>query len=182
MGGAREGDGGGSRCWRIRIKVLGSVMKARIRNRPPHSQRRGSDLKTRRMRFAQRFRRAARCLEMSAGSSVSERACLEEGGRARGPVGVGGSSLWRNRPRSSEVHADEVEAHLFATGIVEIVIPVNQTAEGRFWQNLSRFTGTVDASGRGQGLWTCAPFDIDTGGYLDESVVAQGSWQMAPQE
>jgi len=76
----------------------------------------------------------------------------------------------------------EVEAHLFVTGTVEIVIPVNQTAEGRFWQNLARFAGTVDSSGGGRGLWTCAPFDIDSGGYVDDSVVAEGTWEMAPQE
>ncbi len=75
----------------------------------------------------------------------------------------------------------EVEAHLFSTGTVEIVIPVNQTAEGRFWQNLARFAGTVDSSGRGQGQWTCAPFDIDTGGYVDQSLVVGGTWQMEPQ-
>jgi hypothetical protein len=76
----------------------------------------------------------------------------------------------------------EVEAHLFVTGRVELVIPVNQTAEGRFWQNLARFAGTVDSSGRGRGLWTCAPFDIDTGGYVDQSLVVEGNWQMEPQE
>jgi hypothetical protein len=75
----------------------------------------------------------------------------------------------------------EVEAHLFSTGQVEIVIPVNRTAEGRFWRNLARFSGTVDASGRGQGLWTCAPFDIDSGGYVDNFVVVQGLWHMEPQ-
>jgi hypothetical protein len=40
--------------------------------------------------------------------------------------------------------------------------------------------GTVDSSGRGRGPWRCAPFDIDTGGYVDESVVAEGTWQMEP--
>ena len=75
----------------------------------------------------------------------------------------------------------EVEAHLFATGQVEIVIPVNRTAEGRFWRNLARFAGPIDSSGHGQGLWTCAPFDIDSGGYVDERVVVQGIWRMEPQ-
>ncbi len=76
----------------------------------------------------------------------------------------------------------EVEAHLFVTGSVEIVIPVNLTAEGRFWQNLARFAGTVDSSGRGRGQWTCAPFDIDTGGYVDQSLVVVGTWQLEPSE
>jgi hypothetical protein len=62
------------------------------------------------------------------------------------------------------------------------VIPVNLTAEGRFWQNLSRFAGTVDSSGRGRGLWVCAPFDIDTGGYVDQSLAVEGTWQMGPSE
>jgi hypothetical protein len=84
-------------------------------------------------------------------------------------------------------HADvygEVEAHLFVAGSVEIVIPVNRTAEGRFWQNLARFTGTVDSTGRAQGLWTCAPFDIDGDGdgYVDETILAEGIWQTEPQE
>jgi hypothetical protein len=83
---------------------------------------------------------------------------------------------------SPPTSSGEVEAHLFATGSLEIVIPVNQTAEGRFWQNLARFAGTVDSSGRGRGLWTCAPFDIDTGGYVDQSVVVEGGFQMEPQE
>ena len=75
----------------------------------------------------------------------------------------------------------DVEAFLFATERLEIVIPVNRTAEGQFWRNLARFSGTVDSSGRGQGVWTCAPFDIDSGGYIDESVVVQGFWHMEPQ-
>ena len=72
----------------------------------------------------------------------------------------------------------EVEAHLAATGDVELVIPVNRTAEGRFLQNLARFAGTVDSSGRGQGEWTCAPIDIDSGGYRDRTLVVKGTWQM----
>jgi hypothetical protein len=76
----------------------------------------------------------------------------------------------------------DVEAHLFVTGSVEIMIPVNLTAEGRFWQNLARFAGTVDSSGRGRGAWICAPFDIDSGGYVDESLTVNGTWQMEPQQ
>jgi hypothetical protein len=76
----------------------------------------------------------------------------------------------------------EVEANLILTGRVELVIPVNRTAEGRFWQNLARFAGTVGPSGRGEGSWTCAPFDIDTGGYVDNSLVVEGTWSMEPQD
>jgi hypothetical protein len=73
-----------------------------------------------------------------------------------------------------------IEARLFASGLVEIVIPVNRTAEGRFWRNLARFSGIVDSSGNGHGQWTCAPFDIGSGGYVDQSLVVEGTWQMNP--
>jgi hypothetical protein len=75
-----------------------------------------------------------------------------------------------------------IEARLFASGLVEIVIPVNRNAEGRFWRNLERFSGTIDAFGNGQGRWTCAPFDIDSGGYVDETVTVRGNWRMEPQQ
>jgi hypothetical protein len=75
----------------------------------------------------------------------------------------------------------QVEARLFASGMMEIEIPVNETAEGRFWRNLAHFRGTVDASGNGPGGWTCAPFDIDSGGYVDETVIVQGTWRTEPQ-
>ncbi len=76
----------------------------------------------------------------------------------------------------------EVDAHLLVSGSIELVIPVNQTAEGRFWQNLARFAGTVDSSGRGQGDWICAPIDIDSGGYVDRTLVVKGTWQMRPRD
>lgn len=70
----------------------------------------------------------------------------------------------------------EVRAHVDADGTVEISIPVNETADGRFWRNLARFTGTIASSGSGRGEWTCAPMDIDSGGYVDESLSVTGSW------
>jgi len=49
--------------------TLGSVMKEMIRNFSPHSQRRGSVLKTLLIKFAHRLLRAARSLEEGFGSS-----------------------------------------------------------------------------------------------------------------
>lgn len=74
-----------------------------------------------------------------------------------------------------------VEARLHTLGRVELLIPVNVDAEGRFWQNLARFNGTVTEDGRGSGRWTCAPFDLNSGGYRDVSLVVQGTWTFEPE-
>jgi hypothetical protein len=68
--------------------ALGSVMKDRIRNFPPHSQRRGSVLKTLRIKFAQRLRRAARSVEESFGSWDEPGAFFS------------GEAAWSLRPRA----------------------------------------------------------------------------------
>lgn len=62
----------------------------------------------------------------------------------------------------------------------EIEIPINETADGRFYTSLARLTGTIDADGNGAGTWRCDPLDIDQGGYLDDEVSAEGTWTTAP--
>ena len=75
----------------------------------------------------------------------------------------------------------DVEARLHTLGRVELLIPVNVDAEGRFWQNLARFDGAVTEDDRGSGRWTCAPFDLNSGGYRDVSLVVQGTWTFKPE-
>ncbi|MGH9460928.1 MAG: hypothetical protein ACRD1X_06895 [Vicinamibacteria bacterium] len=75
----------------------------------------------------------------------------------------------------------DVEARLQTFGRVELLIPVNIDAEGRFWQRLARFDGTVNQNGEGSGRWTCAPFDLNSGGYVDVSLVVQGNWTFEPE-
>ena len=62
----------------------------------------------------------------------------------------------------------------------EIRVPINETAEGRFWNALASFEGERDADGGGHGRWTCAPLDIDQDGYVDEVVTVRGSWVLTP--
>ncbi len=77
----------------------------------------------------------------------------------------------------------EVVAELrFADSAIDLAIPINETAEGRFWRELALFAGTLEVDGKGSGAWTCAPLDIDQGGYLDTQVIAQGAWTMEPIE
>jgi hypothetical protein len=81
-------------------------------------------------------------------------------------------------------HADtyaEITARLRFPDVLEIEIPINETADGRFWTEMARFEGTVDADGFGAGAWRCAPLDIDQGGYLDETLSVSGTWEIEPE-
>lgn len=75
----------------------------------------------------------------------------------------------------------EVEVELIFPDTLIIEIPVNDTPESRFYQRLSRLEGVIDRSGEGEGLWTCAPLDIDQGGYVDTMVTVEGDWVLAPE-
>jgi hypothetical protein len=63
----------------------------------------------------------------------------------------------------------------------EFEVPINETAEGRFWRNLAHLEGTIDNEHHVSGEWECGPFDIDQGGYLDADLPAPGQWTLEPQ-
>lgn len=63
------------------------------------------------------------------------------------------------------------------TGELRLAIPLNETAENRFWKELALLPGTLDAEGNAAGTWTCAPLDIEQGGYVDTTVTVPGTWQ-----
>jgi hypothetical protein len=64
-------------------------------------------------------------------------------------------------------------------GAMVVEIPINATGEGRFYTSLVELPGVAEDDGTATGTWTCAPLDLDQGGYVDETVVAQGTWQVA---
>jgi hypothetical protein len=71
----------------------------------------------------------------------------------------------------------EVDAQLLTqTGIVNLLIPVNRTADGRFWRAMSSFDGFVNESGLGSGTWSCEPLDLNQG-YVDLTYVIEGTWR-----
>lgn len=82
-----------------------------------------------------------------------------------------GISLW------PDVYGNVV-ARSIAPSSLQIEIPVNADAEGRFWRELSSFRGTLAPDGTATGHWSCAPFDIASGGYVDTSYTARGSWTL----
>jgi hypothetical protein len=63
---------------------------------------------------------------------------------------------------------------------VQILIPINATTTSRFYRELSDFRGTFDSGGTATGTWNCAPFDINSGGYVDTAHVAVGTWSLTP--
>jgi hypothetical protein len=81
-------------------------------------------------------------------------------------------------------HADvfgEVQAYLYVqSGIVNLAIPINTTADGRFWREMASFSGIALSDGTASGTWTCAPLDLNQGGYVDTSLIAEGHWRFEP--
>ncbi|MFL6237300.1 MAG: hypothetical protein ACJ76N_29510 [Thermoanaerobaculia bacterium] len=64
---------------------------------------------------------------------------------------------------------------------IEITTPLNADAKERFWRELSRFEGTFDSPRNvATGTWSCAPFDINSGGYTDTKYTVRGSWSLVP--
>jgi hypothetical protein len=67
-----------------------------------------------------------------------------------------------------------------ASGRVEITIPGNADVKERFWRELSRLEGAFDSGDVATGTWRCAPFDINSGGYVDTKYTVRGSWSLVP--
>lgn len=63
---------------------------------------------------------------------------------------------------------------------IQILIPVNATAEGRFYRELSMVEGEFGSDDIVTGTWNCAPFDIHSGGYVDTTYIAPGTWTLVP--
>ncbi|MCI0415306.1 hypothetical protein L0222_21245 [bacterium] len=75
----------------------------------------------------------------------------------------------------------EMEAHLnIRTGATALIAPVNETASNQFWRELARFDVTMNRNGTGRGTWTCAPLEIDQGGYVDNSISVDGVFRIEP--
>jgi hypothetical protein len=73
----------------------------------------------------------------------------------------------------------EVIVRSFVTGEMDIVTPINATAEGRFWRQLYRLEGRLSGPGTAAGDWRCAPFDL-TEGWVDTRYTADGTWTLHP--
>jgi hypothetical protein len=85
-----------------------------------------------------------------------------------------GLSLW------ADVYWPETLVRLLYPDSLELVLADTTQAEGRFWREIGFLGGHLIGNGEAEGEWTCAPFDIYQGGYVDTSLVAVGSWRLEP--
>lgn len=49
-----------------------------------------------------------------------------------------------------------------------------------FWEGVADFEGVYDGGGRAHGIWTCAPFYTDLGGFADTAWAVSGTWRIEP--
>ena len=86
-----------------------------------------------------------------------------------------GLSFW------ADVYWPSTVVRLLPGNRVELVLGDTvrvKTESGRFWQEIALLRGMMQGTGSGAGAWTCAPFDIDQGGYVDTSLAVAGSWRV----
>lgn len=74
----------------------------------------------------------------------------------------------------------EVVARSMLPNRVELTFPVNVDSESRFYRELARLEGIFVSNSSATGSWSCAPFDIDSGGWVDTRYTAQGTWTLTP--
>lgn len=63
---------------------------------------------------------------------------------------------------------------------IRLTFPGNMNTSSRFWSELSLLQGTWETGDTATGNWNCAPFDIDSGGWVDTQYTARGTWTLSP--
>lgn len=84
-----------------------------------------------------------------------------------------GISLWPDV-------AGRVVARSLAPNRIQLTFPANVNSPSRFWRELSLLQGTFGGSDTATGSWICAPFDINSGGWVDTQYTARGTWTLTP--
>jgi hypothetical protein len=114
----------------------------------------------------------------------------EETARFISYPGTHGGEVWRtlvdDEGAGFSFHADvfgEVVATLyFEDGRLDLAVPINETAENAFFQQMALFQGTLAADGTATGDWRCAPLETTQEGYEDVTVWVDGTWTTEPIE
>jgi len=80
----------------------------------------------------------------------------------------------------ADVYWPNAVARLSTRDLVHFVLGDTAAVEGgRFWHEIAQLRGVRDGN-QASGTWTCAPFDIWEGGYVDTLLVVQGTWRTEP--
>jgi len=69
-----------------------------------------------------------------------------------------------------------VVARLVSQDSIELLLGDSAITDSRFWREMAFITGARHSGDPGSGTWTCAPFDIYQGGYVDTIGVVKGAW------
>ncbi|HEV8263977.1 MAG TPA: hypothetical protein VGQ06_03430 [Gemmatimonadales bacterium] len=86
----------------------------------------------------------------------------------------GGFEFW------ADVAWPSVVARLVSQDSIELLIGDTTITDRRFWREMAFIRGARHPEDPGSGTWTCAPFDIYEGGYVDTMGVVQGTWWVEP--
>jgi hypothetical protein len=81
-----------------------------------------------------------------------------------------GFSFWPHLHSGATVRATQDSIELMADGY--------DTVTERFYQGVMHFRAARTGESSAEGTWTCAPLDLDSGGWLDTAVVAPGSFEI----
>jgi hypothetical protein len=76
----------------------------------------------------------------------------------------------------ADVYWPTAVARVRSRDLVDLVIGDTLQTEYRFWREIAQLRGARAGEAGATGTWTCAPFDIWEGGYVDTLLVVQGTW------
>jgi hypothetical protein len=78
----------------------------------------------------------------------------------------------------ADVHWPSAVVRLVLPDSIELLLGDTAATDSRFWRGIAWLAGSRGPGPVGSGTWTCAPFDIDQGGYVDTFGVATGTWTL----
>lgn len=77
----------------------------------------------------------------------------------------------------ADVYWPTTVARVVLPDSIELLLGDTTITDSRFWREVAWMAGARGPGEPGSGTWTCAPFDIYEGGYVDTFGIVQGTWQ-----
>jgi len=81
----------------------------------------------------------------------------------------------------ADVYWPTTVARLVLPDSIELLLGDTTITDSRFWHEVAWMAGARGPGDPGSGTWTCAPFDIYEGGYVDTFGIVQGTWHVDPE-
>jgi len=80
----------------------------------------------------------------------------------------------------ADVYWPATVVRLILPDSLELLLGDTTVTDSRFWREIAWLPGHRGPGDPGSGAWTCAPFDINEGGYVDTFGIVAGTWQLEP--